>query len=396
MIRKPFFYILTVALIIRFVAIDHGFPFIYHSDEPAIIRSALGIRFDHNPHHFDWPHLYIYLNYFVYMIFAKFRDLVTLWGLKSSAAQIAPLIYNDNLIFYLLTRILSALLGALTVIPVYLWVKKLINKNAGLMSSALMALTPLHVRNSHYALIDVPMLFFLSWSLYFATFSPTLSGLFLGFSASTKYNGILGAPFIMLYYLTIKRKFSDFFKTGIFTILGFILGTPFSIIDYKTFVRTDSPQGALWQFTNVGKVGFVDQVGQFISALITKLPDNTGYGMMILFAIGLIYIISKKYVCIFPLLCALTFLSLTFYISGLEKNRSHYYLITYPYLLLVSGWVLAVLANKVKKVPFRVAVITLALLPSVVLSISNVVDLVNKTSSTVYGGDIKENVKINP
>ena len=78
---SPAVIVLIVALILRLTAIDHGFPYIYHPDEPTVVRSALGLRFDPNPHHFDWPHLYFYLNYLMYMVFAKLRDFLTLLGL---------------------------------------------------------------------------------------------------------------------------------------------------------------------------------------------------------------------------------------------------------------------------------------------------------------------------
>ena len=94
----------------------NGFPFIFHPDEPTIIRSALGIRFNPNPKHFDWPHLYIYLNYFLYMIFAKIRGLTVTFGLRDLVAKFIPLVWDENLIYYYLTRCFSALLGAFTAI----------------------------------------------------------------------------------------------------------------------------------------------------------------------------------------------------------------------------------------------------------------------------------------
>lgn len=395
--------IFLIALVIRLVAIDHGFPYIYHSDEPAVIRSALGIRFDPNPHHFDWPHLYFYLNYFVYMAFAKMRDLIISLGLQSSLAQIAPIIYNDSLIYYLISRIFSATLGALTVIPIYLWVKKLVNKNVGLIASVLLSLAPFHVRHSHYALVDVPMLFFLSWSLLFSTFSPILSGLFLGFSASTKYNGILGGLFITLFYLLhrskpLAKRVGDTVKLGIFTIIGFFIGTPYALLDYKTFIRTDGPQGALWQFTNVGKVGFFEQVRQVIGALAIKLPDDLGYGAMLLLGVGLVIVVrnilTKRFTDKIIGLVTLVFLGLTFYVSGLKINRSHYYMIIYPYFFLIVGWALSLAIDKFKKPFHRIVLVSIVLLPSLVLSIYNIVDLENKRSIEIYGGDIKENVKM--
>ena len=295
----PVLVVIAVALIIRLIGITHGFPYIYHPDEPTVVRSALGLRFDLNPHHFDWPHLYYYLNYFVYLVFAKIRDLVTMVGLRNWLTNIAPIIYNDNLIFYLLTRIFSVVLGALTIIPVYLWIKKIVSKNAAILAAGLFALTPLHVRNSHYTLIDVPMLFFLSWSLFFSSVSPVLAGLFLGFSASTKYNGILGGLFIVIYYFLCKSKpliqrIVNVIKLGIFTIIGFFIGTPYALLDFETFKITDGPQGALWQFTNVGKATFAEQIWKFFSAMLIKLSDDLGYGAVIIFGIGLIILYIKS------------------------------------------------------------------------------------------------------
>lgn len=401
----PVILLTLIALIIRLVGIDHGFPYIYHPDEPTIIRSALGIRFDPNPHHFDWPHLYIYLNYFLYMIFAKFRDIITSVGLRPQLSQLAPLVYNDNLIFYLLSRIFSAVLGSLSVIPIYLWTKKLGDKKTAFFASALLALTPLHVRNSHYALIDVPMLFFLCWALYFSARSAVLSGLFLGFSTSIKYNGLLGGLFIVASMLinkskNIKHKVVDILRLGIFTILGFIVGTPFAVLDSKTFTRTDGPQGALWQFTNVGKAEFLVQISQFVSALTQKLPENLGYGAFIVFIFGSIIILHSlsknrqtKLKANLPkgiILSLAIFAFLTFYISGLEKNRSHYYLITYPFFLAVAGWTLAYLVNKIKRPIIKIALPIVVLLPSLIMSIQNIKDLQTKTSSTIYGGDVIE------
>jgi len=375
----------------RLVGIDHGFPYIYHPDEPAVIRSALGIRFDPNPHHFDWPHLYFYLNYLSYMVFAKVRDLASVAGLKPWLSQALPILWNDNVIFYFVTRALSAILGAVSVIPIYLWLKKLVSKNSGLISAAILALAPFHVRDSHYALLDVPMLFFLSWALYFSTTSPALAGLFLGFATSTKYNGILVAVFIVACLIKNRRKLTDYLKVGLFTIVGFILGTPYAVLDFKTFIRTDGPQGALWQFTNVGRVGFVQHLQQFADTLTQKLPDDLGYGVYIVFLFGFVTILGKlirKRSVEFNLLAsALFFLLLVFYISGQERHPSHYYLIAYPFFIMVAGWATETLLVKVRKKYAKALLALLIITPSFVLAVLNISDLINKRSNRIYGGD---------
>src|SRR3989344_8309710 len=112
--------VLLFALAVRLVGINHGFPFIFHVDEPAVVRSALGLRFDPNPGHFDWPHLYFYLNYFLYFLFIKFRAFLQILNLRAAVEDIFPLLWRDPLIFYVISRSLSAIMGAFTVIPVYL------------------------------------------------------------------------------------------------------------------------------------------------------------------------------------------------------------------------------------------------------------------------------------
>lgn len=154
--------IILFGFILRFIGAKHGFPFITHPDEAAVVRSAMGIKFDPNPAHFDWPHLHFYLNYFVYYLFIKFRAFVQVLGLRSSLEPNIPLFWRDPLVFYYISRLVSIIMGALTAWPIYLAGKSLFNRRAGLFAALAIAITPFHVWHSHYALIDVPTVFWLS------------------------------------------------------------------------------------------------------------------------------------------------------------------------------------------------------------------------------------------
>ena len=155
--RTVLFIIFLIAFIFRSAGASHDFPFIFHPDEPTIIRSALGIRFNSNPAHFDWPHLYIYLNYFLYMAFAYFRDFVSNLGLRQLFEGVFSIMWQDNIVFYYITRLLTAFLGALTIVPVYLTGKNIFNNKVGLLSALTMAALPFHVWHAHYALSDTAM-----------------------------------------------------------------------------------------------------------------------------------------------------------------------------------------------------------------------------------------------
>lgn len=362
--NKLLFFILGLALVLRFIGIRHGFPFIFHPDTPTIVRSALAVRFFPNPKHFDWPHLYIYLNYFIYMGFAVFRKVLEFGGLQSFVSSFLPMIWTEPFVFYFITRILTALFGAFTVIPVYLAGKELFNKKIGLIAALAIAIFPFHVWHSHYGLTDVPMTFFVAWALYFGVRLINsdeirlylLAGFFVGLAASTKYNGGLSALVVVLVYFgkylfskDFKRAFENIWKpvsSAVAALFGFLLGTPFALLDWKTFSRTDGPKGAFWQFTNVGSVSFTEQVNQFLSAMTSKFIEDWSSVFVFLFLFGLFYagylIVSRKIkskekilglIVIF--IPAFIFL---FYISGFSKNRSHYYMVAYPFIVLGIGW----------------------------------------------------------
>lgn len=369
------------ALILRAIGLSHGFPFLLHPDEPTIIRSALGIRFNLNPEHFDWPHLYIYFNYFVYMALAKFRTIAMDIGLASTIKSYFPLLLNDTLIYYFVTRFISAFFGALTVIPVFLTAKNLFGKKAGYLSALAYAFIPFQVRHAHYALPDTPMVFFLAYAMYYGSRiiiedkrqDYIKSGFFVGLSASTKYNGGLSAIVVPLAYLIrlLKEKaldgsrsfrigFSvilDLILSGIFAVIGFVLGTPYSVLDYKTFSRTDGPQGAFWQFTNVGSDSFtlIEHLQNLYSDLLFKLSNDFGYTILFFFVVGIFFVLLRVFrgrakkedvYALYPLIPAWFFL---WFISGFEKSRSHYYMIAYPFIAVSFGYTCALISDFLDK-----------------------------------------------
>lgn len=347
--HRPLVLILVLALILRLIAINHGFPFIFHPDEPATVRSATGIRFDPNPGHFDWPHLSFYTNFIVFEIFIKFRALLQILNLRSVLEPVFPILWRDPLVFYYISRIFAAALGAATLIPIYLASKELFNKKAGLIAAALLALAPLHVHTSHFALIDVPMTFFVAFGLYFSAriytrgglWNYLLAGLFVGFAASTKYNGGLTAIIVPIAHLLRpipwKQKISilalrDLTLSGVFSVLGFVIGTPYAIMDFNTFTITDNPKGALWQFSNVGNVSFQKRIIQFLDS-IKILSEDLGYIPIIGF-LGSLFLAKKNSRIAVLLVSAFM---LIFYVAGFEKLRSHYFMMIYPFILVSAG-----------------------------------------------------------
>jgi hypothetical protein len=113
-------------------------------------------------------------------------------------------------------------------------------------------------------------------------------------------------------------------------------------LDYRTFLRSDSAKGALWQFTNVGSLSFLEHLKSFILVFPGKLAENFGYTLIALFLFAVVYLILKAYRyknlilqkdLLFLIILALGYV---YYISGFASDRAHYYFVAYPMIILAG------------------------------------------------------------
>ncbi len=387
--NKYLLLILVVGLALRLYGINHGFPFIYNVDEPALVRSATQIRFDSNPAHFDWPHLHFYLNFLLFTGFSAFRSVLQVLGISEALKAFAPILWRDPLIFYLLARIFNALIGTSTVLVIYFIGKSLFEKKYGLFAALALAVFPYHVWASHFALIDVPMTFWFSLSLLFSTYIfqkgdlryYLLAGLFAGFSASTKYNGGFAVLVIFLSHVLLLRKRGlltvdwtklvvnkysrNLLAAAAVSVAGFFLGTPYALLDYKTFSIDDSPKGAYWQFKNVGKVGYSEYFDQLGDVLTVRFVDEFGYTFLFIFEAYILYFIflnrTKE-----RLLILIPGIFYFLYVTSFDKNRIHYYMLTFPFMVLMTADISMFFLEKFKT---KAGVLSLPLLITLVFSV---------------------------
>ena len=167
---------------LRLWGINFGLPALYRPDEDVTVGRAMGIFHGIlDPHFADWPHLYFYL----------------------SAAWLAPFrlmgMVADPASGYLGVRILDALLGSLTVLLVFEFGRRAYGWLAGFFGASALAVAFLHVRDSHFATLDIPLTLACVATLYIAyrtiqargVLPLLLNGISLGVAASLKYNGAL-------------------------------------------------------------------------------------------------------------------------------------------------------------------------------------------------------------
>ena len=180
-----------LAFTLRAWGARYGLPeYFYHPDEHAIVERATAIlrTGDYSPHWFNYPSAYIYvqaLSYIPYFLISAAR------GFGNTIPSPAP--YG----FYFAGRLMTALLGALTVPLVYLLGTSTFGRRTALLSSALLSFSLLHVVHSHYVTTDVPTALLISLTMLFCCLAlqrpekhhTIPAALFAGLAASTKYPG---------------------------------------------------------------------------------------------------------------------------------------------------------------------------------------------------------------
>ena len=244
--------VLLLAAGLRIWALDYGLPHpLSRPDEERIVGRAQTIfaTGDWHPGSFYYPSLLFYADtavlYGYYAVKKSMGDYDRPFDLLYDIAVTRPGLH------YLLGRWVGAVSGILTVLVVYALGLSAYGRPAvGLLAAALLATCHLHVRESHFATVDVVMTLFITASLLFAVrvaSKPSLgnyllAGLFAGLAVSTKYNaglvvlGLVAANFHALSSLDKKRVAARLFFAGLAAFLAFAATSPYVLLRYQGFL----------------------------------------------------------------------------------------------------------------------------------------------------------------
>ncbi|MGD8517170.1 MAG: glycosyltransferase family 39 protein, partial [Anaerolineae bacterium] len=153
--------------------------------------------------------------------------------------------------YYLVGRVLTAVIGTLTVGTVYVAATRLRQRRTGLLAAALLGGNYLHIIHSHYATFDVMVGFWVVLTFLFSELIRTekgtkwyvLAGLCAGLAGATKYNGaaVMVLP-ILAYLLSAPWDAPGWYLgrlllgIGAF-VLGFLGGNPFVLGNLPDFLN---------------------------------------------------------------------------------------------------------------------------------------------------------------
>lgn len=232
--------ILILAFGLRVWNIQAGIPYGVGVDEPEIMERAVRMMktLDLNPRFFDWPTLTVYVQLGVSCVTFLAGSMRGLW---SSLDEVGA----AN--FYEAGRTMTAAFGTATVLVTY-WAARRWGTRTALLAAALMAVMPNHVRESHYALADVPTAFFTTLAFLMALRAlerPTFgafawAGAVVGLAASSKYNGLIAILLPAVAAVEgggLALVAQRILVIGASAVGAFLLGTPYALLDLPKFLN---------------------------------------------------------------------------------------------------------------------------------------------------------------
>jgi 4-amino-4-deoxy-L-arabinose transferase-like glycosyltransferase len=247
--------ILLISLIVRVWGVNFDLPYIYNPDEPVYITISQNIfkTGDLNPHFFNYPSLFFYINalaYIPYFLLGKLMgifhtpgDILPPLSLAMGVTQ-APMPTT-----VLLGRILSICFGVGTVGSGYFVGKQITGRPAvGVLTSLMLAISPANVGYSRLITPDTFVTFFAITSFWASilvyqqgkTWHYVVSGICAGLAASSKYNGgLILLPLLLAHFLHYGKE--AFKQRNLYLALllcgaGFLATTPYAILDSAKFL----------------------------------------------------------------------------------------------------------------------------------------------------------------
>jgi Dolichyl-phosphate-mannose-protein mannosyltransferase len=139
---------------LRVVGLQYGLPAVYNPDEASIMARALSFaRGTLNPHNFLYPTFYFYV---LFAWVGAYLAWVWLSGRVASLGALQQLYFTDPTGIYTAGRALGVAAGTATIVGLYRLAARLTDHRTALAAAIFMAVSPLHVRDSHYVKHDVP------------------------------------------------------------------------------------------------------------------------------------------------------------------------------------------------------------------------------------------------
>jgi 4-amino-4-deoxy-L-arabinose transferase-like glycosyltransferase len=250
--------ILAVAAVARLWQLNAGLPYAVEIDEPIVVDHALRIlrTGDWNPHVFNYPTLVIYFQAGVDILRFLFGAIGGEWASLDGFSIGA--VYEAG-------RFAAALVGVAGVWLTYKLGVELGSRQVALLAAALMAVRPMHVRESHFVLTDVPMTALMTLAMWLMLRAARLStirayawaGAACGLAAAAKYTGGVAYVGVIAVWILYEWRSADrglkIAAAGAAAAVAFLIAAPYTVLDLPSFL--DGFASLFSQFAGLSRSG---------------------------------------------------------------------------------------------------------------------------------------------
>lgn len=288
-------FVVLVGLVVRLIGFNwDGGHMIFQPDENQMVLPALYFARKKS--------LYPVFNYPA-QFFSKFQAVVIWLYAKINHTPI-----RDNMIeAYLLCRIVTAVVGALTIIVIFL-IGNYMKKRWGTLSAVLLAISPMMVNMSKQVTGDVTSLFLTSLVMLFSLRYTekcekrylVLMAICAGMATMEKWHGGGAAAFIGVLIILYAKSVKDFFLRGIIALATYIA----SIIVIAPNLVSDI-QEVIRNFVGTAVYDGGSGVSYWENLLSYCNSAFLGFGIayILLAVLGLVFVLlsrDKRYVVLLP------------------------------------------------------------------------------------------------
>jgi len=349
--------LLLVAFLIRVWGVNYDLPYIYHPDEPGYIAISQNIfkTGDLNPHFFNYPSLFFYINALAYIPYYLFGKIVGVFRTPNDILPPISLAMGVTIAqmptTVLLGRIITISFGVGAAGLVYLIGKQITGRvMVGTLASLMVTISPTTVWHSRLITPDTFVTFFalaafLTSILIYQqgrTWQYAIAGICVGLTASSKYNGgLIVLPLVLAHFLRYGKaafKQPKLYLALLLCGVGFTLTTPYAVLDSTKFL-TD----LRFEITHYS-TGHAGMEGDTLEWYLNYMWQ-TGGGIYLLSILGVLFGIIERpkeigLLAIFPLIYFA-------FISRFVVRNDRTFLPLTPFAFLLAAWFLTTLFDKI-------------------------------------------------
>jgi len=268
--------------ILRLIGVAYGLPAVYNPDEVAIMNRAIGLGQNGlNPHNFLYPSLYFYA---LFAWEGAWFVVGRVTGVFGSLAAFERGFFTDPTSIYVAGRALTAICGVLTIWTTWRFAARMGGRVAGIIAAALLAVSPLAVRDAHYVKHDVPVtwLIVLAHLLMAAELQrPSAQQRWIwpsfvaGLAMSTHYYAIfLALPLTLLILFPatpwsgLRERLKNLTIAAVTVVLAFAVASPFLALEPGTAIRDVLANRQIVVDRATASAGAFASLGYYLSWLV--------------------------------------------------------------------------------------------------------------------------------